>query len=73
MNEDGSAGLDMKLVVGTKAGLLFIVGAINLMIGVFLLLLSLLLLLSSRRSRNIVYPQPLELMNQERTKPKTDN
>jgi hypothetical protein len=73
MNEDGSAGLDIHLVIRTKVALLFIAGAANLIVGVFVLLLSLLLLLSSRKSRNVVYPQPLELMSQERTKPKTDS
>ena len=59
MNTDGSAGLNLNANIKTKVGILFIAGAGNLMIGVFLLLLSLIAILYTRRTRNVVYPEPL--------------
>ncbi len=59
MNADGSAGLDLNIQVKTKAAVLFIAGIGGLMIGVFLLLLSLMAILYTRRTPNVVYPKPL--------------
>jgi hypothetical protein len=59
MNADGSAGLDLNIQVKTKAAILFIAGIGGLMIGVFLLLLSLMAILYTRRTPNVVYPKPL--------------
>jgi hypothetical protein len=73
MNEDGSAGMDMNVVFGTKDALLFIAGIGNLMVGVVLLLLSLFVLFLTRRSRNVVYPEPLELTHQRRMKSETNS
>ncbi len=73
MNEDGSAGLDIHLVVGTEFALLFIVGAGNLMVGVVVLLLGLIMLFFSGRSQNVVYPEPLGLLHQQRMKSKTNS
>jgi hypothetical protein len=58
MNADGSARLDLNVQVKTKAGILFIAGAGSLMVGVFILLLSLMAILYTRRTPNIVYPGP---------------
>ena len=73
MNKDGSKGIDIHLVIGTKAGLLFMLGVSNLVIGFFVLLVSLLMLLAAGRSRSVVYPEPLERMLQKRTKSKINN
>ena len=73
MNEDGSAGMDIHLVVGTEAPLLFIAGVGSLMVGVVVLLLSLAMLFFTGRSRNVVYPEPLGLLHQQRMKSKTNN
>ena len=59
MNADGSAGLDLNVQVKTKVALLFIAGVGSLMIGIFLLLLSLMAILYARRTPNVVYPKPL--------------
>jgi hypothetical protein len=73
MNGDGSAGMDMSVVFGTKVALLFIAGVGNLMVGVVLLLLSLFMLFLTGRSRNVVYPEPLELLHQQRMKSETNS
>ncbi|UCD08448.1 MAG: hypothetical protein JSU79_08815 [Dehalococcoidales bacterium] len=59
MNADGSAGLDLNVLVKTKVGILLIAGLGSLMIGVFILLLSLMAILYTRRTPNVVYPRPL--------------
>jgi hypothetical protein len=73
MNEDGSASLDIHLVVRTETALLSIAGVSSLMIGVVMLLLSLPMLFLAGRIRNVVYPEPFELLLQHRMKPKTNN
>lgn len=59
MNTDGSAGLDLSVQVKTMVGILFIAGVINIMAGIFILLLSLMSILYARRTANTVYPRPL--------------
>lgn len=59
MNADGSAGLNLNVQVKTKEAILFIAGVGSLMIGVFILLLSLMAILYARRTPNVVYPKPL--------------
>ena len=59
MNADGSAGLDLNAHVKTKVGILFIAGVGSVIIGIFLLLLSLMAILYTRRTPNVVYPKPL--------------
>jgi len=59
MNADGSAGLDLSVQVKTKAAILFMAGIGNLTSGIFLLLLSLMAILYTRRAPNVVYPRPL--------------
>jgi len=68
MNADGSLGLDLNVQVKTMVGILFIAGAINLMVGVFLLLLSLLAILYSGRASNTVYPGPLRMFSRGKKK-----
>lgn len=59
MNADGSAGLDLGVQVKTMVGILFIAGAINVMVGIFILMLSLMSILYAGRKPNTVYPGPL--------------
>lgn len=59
MNADGSDGLDLSVQVKTMVGILFIAGVINVMVGVFILLLSLMAILYAGRAPNVVYPRPL--------------
>ena len=73
MNEDGAADVDMNIVLGAKAPLLFIVGMGNLFGGVVALLISISMFSFSGRSRNIVFPEPLEHLHQQRMKSKTNS
>jgi hypothetical protein len=59
MNADSSAGLDLNVQVKTMVGILFIAGAINIIVGIFILLLSLMAILYAGRAPNVVYPKPL--------------
>lgn len=59
MNEDGAVGVDMSILVGTEAPLFLTGSILHLSVGVVALLISLLMLSASGRSRNISYPQPL--------------
>ena len=59
MNADGSADLDLYVQVKTMVGILFIAGAINIIVGIFVLLLSLMAILYAGRAPNVVYPKPL--------------
>jgi hypothetical protein len=59
MNADGSAGLDLNVQADTKVDILSIAGIGNLIVGVFILLLSLMAILYVRRTPNTVYPGPL--------------
>ncbi len=68
MNEDGNAGLDMNIVLGTENPLILIGGISNLSFGFLLLLISLLVLTMSARTRNIVFPEPLEHLRQNKMK-----
>ncbi len=73
MNEDGAVGVDMNILVGAEAPLLLIGGIPNLSVGIVALLISLLMLSFSGRSRNISYPQPLEHLPQQRMKAKIES
>ncbi len=59
MNEDGSPGIDMNLVLGVKSPLIYITGVNNLSLGAIILLISILILAFSGKSRNSAFPQPL--------------
>ena len=71
MNADASAGLDLNVQVKTMVGILFIAGAINIIVGVFVLLLSLMAILFSGRAPNTVYPGPLRMFFRGKKKQET--
>jgi uncharacterized membrane protein len=58
MNDDGSAGVDMNIVLGAKVPLLFGVGVGILVAGVIALFISILMIYFSARRRVTVPPEP---------------
>jgi hypothetical protein len=61
MNADGSAGIDVVTRIYTEYAFTSFLGLSNMGIGVFLLLLSLIIVLSTRKYKSTVYPMPLNL------------
>ena len=75
MNDDGSAGIDMNVVLGAKVPLLFIIGVGILVGGVVALFISILMIYFSARRRGTVPPQPPETpasTESESEKPKVE-
>ena len=68
MNEDVNAGLDMNIEIGTKAPLILIGGISHLSTGFVLALISGFMLSFSARTRNIVFPEPLEQLSRKKGK-----
>ncbi|MFC1900599.1 hypothetical protein ACFLYN_03295 [Chloroflexota bacterium] len=60
MNEDGTAGTDMNIIIGAKAQLLVTLGLGNLFLGIGALVMGLFLLYTSGRSINVAFPGPLK-------------
>jgi len=75
MNDDGSAGIDMDIVLGAKVPLLFVVGVVVLSTGAVALLISILMIYFSARRRATVPTKPPETpasTEQEVEKPKVE-